>query len=97
MTTASPVVRIGPSPINHLNHYPLKATVSGQSCELLSPPVNTPVSKQCIEYCNPSTEFIPKMQSNGAVSITVFFFILIVYKVHIFFETECLFLVEDVC
>lgn len=29
--------------------------------------------------------------------LVFFVFILIVYKVHIFFETECLLLVEDVC
>lgn len=48
MTAASPVVCISPFPINNLNRYPLKAPVSGQPCELLSTPVNTPVSEQSV-------------------------------------------------
>lgn len=48
MTAASPIVCISPFPINVLNRYLLKATVSGQSCERLSTPVNTPVSEQSV-------------------------------------------------
>lgn len=48
MTAASPLVCISPFPINDLNCYPLKASVSGQSRELLSAPVNAALSEQSV-------------------------------------------------